>query len=407
MSGVLGSVYYNTSLALSQHTEAMARLQEQAATGSRINRPSDAPSDAYRVLGLESQKRSIGNYLEKIEEMASLLDFSSTVIIGSSDAYDDSGMLPSIARVRTYLTQVTSGLHSDETRSNTANAINDMLEQIVSLANTKHRDQYIFGGSNTASPPYVAEKTDGKITNVTYCGSLCNRNVQVAPGVQSSAFHVGNEVFHSDDRGTIVFMGDTGAAPGTGTSSVSGYTWLTITHDTDNNEYILSINDGIDTVTVPDDGSGSANLAVTDSQTGQVLYVDSTGISDAGVELVSVPGTHDIFNTLITIRDILSGEREVSGFQQELLANSVEALDEVNHLLLQTSVSIGSKINFLDSLKSNLENIEFDTETEAARLAEADIAQIALDLSRREVLYQMCLAIAGRVMSVSLLDFIE
>ena len=40
------------------------------------------------------------------------------------------------------------------------------------------------------------------------------------------------------------------------------------------------------------------------------------------------------------------------------------------------------------------------------RLIEADIAQIAIDLSRREVLYQMSLAVAARVMSVSLLDFI-
>jgi len=39
-------------------------------------------------------------------------------------------------------------------------------------------------------------------------------------------------------------------------------------------------------------------------------------------------------------------------------------------------------------------------------LQEADIAQIAIDLSRRELLYQMSLSLAARMMSVSLLDFI-
>ena len=40
-------------------------------------------------------------------------------------------------------------------------------------------------------------------------------------------------------------------------------------------------------------------------------------------------------------------------------------------------------------------------------MEEADIAQVAIDLSRHEVLYQMSLAVAGKLMSLSLLDFIE
>ncbi|GAG40756.1 unnamed protein product, partial [marine sediment metagenome] len=46
------------------------------------------------------------------------------------------------------------------------------------------------------------------------------------------------------------------------------------------------------------------------------------------------------------------------------------------------------------------------TEDEATRLQQADIAQIAIDLSRREVLYQMSLAVAAKLMSLSLLDYI-
>lgn len=52
MGGTLSSIYSNISYALHSHMDAMIRLQEQAATGSRINRVSDAPGDAYRLLGL-------------------------------------------------------------------------------------------------------------------------------------------------------------------------------------------------------------------------------------------------------------------------------------------------------------------------------------------------------------------
>ena len=62
MSGILNSIYNNTSFALHLHAEAMGALQEQVSTGSRINRASDDPSAAYQVLGLNSQKRSLQNY---------------------------------------------------------------------------------------------------------------------------------------------------------------------------------------------------------------------------------------------------------------------------------------------------------------------------------------------------------
>ena len=38
---------------------------------------------------------------------------------------------------------------------------------------------------------------------------------------------------------------------------------------------------------------------------------------------------------------------------------------------------------------------------------EADIAQLSIDLSRRSVLFEMSLTVAGKLMSVTLLDFLR
>ena len=67
---------------------------------------------------------------------------------------------------------------------------------------------------------------------------------------------------------------------------------------------------------------------------------------------------------------------------------------------------LGFKIGFLDNLKNSLNNLKYNVEDESTLLQEADIAQIAIDLSRRDVLYQMSLSVAARLMSMSLLDFI-
>jgi len=394
MSGALNNIYNNISFALNLHTDAMANLQEQVSTGSRINRISDEPAAAYRVLGLNTNEKSLENYINNLSEVISILELSSTIIEDITSNFTET-------QIR--LTQITSGIYDEAARKRTAEGINDILEHTVSLANTKHMDQYIFGGTNTGTVPYTVERTDGKITKVTYQGSFENRDIEVAPGMESSAFYIGDNIFRSNDRSDPVFVGDTGAKAGTGTSSVRGAVWLTVTGSAGN--YNLSIDDGLSTFST--DGTDT-NLAITNSRTGEVLYVDTTEITSTGIDLVSIPGTYDIFNTLIIIRDVLENEKGLSDAQvREQLSNLPNSFEETNKLLIQAEVSVGSKIGFLDDLNYSLKDIKYNTEDEATRLQEADIAQIAIDLSRREVLYQMSLAVAAKLMSMSLLDFIE
>jgi len=393
MSGTLNNIYNNVSFALHLHAEAMARLQEQVSTGSRINRASDDPSAAFQILGLNSQEKSLANYIDNLSEVVSTLELSSITI---------EGMTSSLVDVQLRLTQIMSGIYDEEARKRASEGINNILEQMVLLANTKHMGQYIFGGSDTASASYLAERTNGEITNVSYQGSFQDRDIEVAPGVQSSAFYIGDNIFRSDSRGTPVFLGNTGAAAGTGTSSVRGDVWLTVTDEGGGN-WTLSIDGG----TAVNSNGTQTNLAVK-NPSGQVLYVDTTGITSAGVDMVSVSGTHDIFNMLITIRDVLNNERGLSDAQfKELQNNLLNTLEEVSSLLVQAQVVVGSEIGFLDSLKDSLKNRKFNAEDEATRLQEADIAQIVIDLSRQEVLYQMSLLAAATLMSISLFDFLR
>lgn len=394
MSGILNNVYNNVSLALRLHTNELARLQEQVSTGSRINRISDDSSAAYRVLGLKSQQSSLKNYIDNLSEIVGTLEFSNTI-------YQD--IISSISETKTRLTQISSGIYDENARTRTAEGINELLEQVVAFANTKHNGQYLFGGGKTSSEPYLIERTNGEITSITYQGSYVSREVEIAPGLESSTFQVGDDIFRSDDRGAPVFIGDTGAKAGTGTSSARGDIWLTVTGSP--GDYYLSIDGGLSSFnTVGTD----TNLPVTSSITGQVLYIDTTEITSTGTDLVSIPGTYDLFNTLISIRDILRNEQGLSEAQlRDSLENSFSTIEEVNELLVQAEVSVGSKIGFLDNIEESLENLKYDAEDETTRIEEADIAQIAIELTRRETLYQMSLSVAGKLMSISLIDFIE
>jgi flagellar hook-associated protein 3 len=393
MSGSLTSIYNNVSYALNLQSTAMTLLQEQASTGNRVNRASDGPSEAYRILGLNSQERSLSDYQETVAELIGNLEISSTII---------SDMSSELSSVETLLTQIVGGVYDSEGQKRIAEKIDSSLEQLVSLANTQHAGQYLFGGSDTSAAPYEVVREDGEIVEVNYQGSDISRSITVASGLSIETYQIGDEIFHSDDRETPVFLGDTGAAAGTGTSTVQGDVWMIV--DNDGTNYRVTIDGGATYTTVP--VGGDSNLAVTNSTTGEVLYVDTTGITATGTELVRVPGTYDVFGTLISLRDLLLNEQGLG--TQELLdyANQcLEAVDEVYNLLLQAEVSTGSKTGFLESLSDNLEDMEYDTQDETTRLQEADIAQITIDLARLEVLYEMSLQVAGALMNMSLLDY--
>jgi flagellar hook-associated protein 3 FlgL len=395
MSGSLTGIYDTISYSLQLHGKAIALLQEQASTGNRVNRGSDSPSEAYRILGLNSQERALDNFQANVTETIGNLEMSATIV---------SDMATQLADVRTLLTQIVGGIHDANGRQRIADKVDNVLEQLVSLANTKHAGRYLFGGNDTGAAPYAVTRQGGRIVQVTYQGSADARRVDVAPGLDLEANLVGDAIFCAEDREAPVVLGSTGAAAGTGTASVRGDVWLTVDHD--GTGYRLSIDDGASFVTVPP--AGSANQAVTDSRTGRVLYVDTTGIDQTGVEPVRVPGTYDAFSSLIGLRDTLRNERGLeSAALIENINQGVAGVEEVRNRLVQTNVATGSQIGFLNTLKQNLENMQFDTQDQVTRLQEADVAQIAIDLSRREILYQMSLSVAGRLMSTSLLDFID
>ena len=397
MSASLGIMYNNLNYALSINSDALLKLQEQAATGQRVNRPSDDPSDAYRILDLNTQSRMMSNYSQNISDVTDLLEVASTAI---------ENVQSNIADARVKATQIITGTFTDEgsQRNIMGLAINDILEQVVFLANSQHLGQYIFGGNDSSTVPYQAQRVDNKITSVTYQGSEISRTVEVAPGVTASVTLAGSDVFGANTSGTPIFYGTTGAKAGSGTSSVQGDVWLTVTNDGTN--YKLSIDDGLTYVTVP--AGGSENQAVTDSRTGKVLYVDTREITSTGVEPIRVPGTYDVFGTLISVRDLLLNSKDLSASQlQELREKMVDSLDEVDNAIAQQITAVGGKITSLSNLKDTLDTLDANATEQSDTLSQADISQVAIDLSRRQTLYQMSLQVAGKMFSLSLLDFIE
>ena len=84
--------------------------------------------------------------------------------------------------------------------------------------------------------------------------------------------------------------------------------------------------------------------------------------------------------------------RQISDLQSSLS----DSLDELSSLLLSKESSLGTKSAFLNNLKTSIDNLNTTSSNEVDSIKQADIAQVSIDLSRYENLYQMSLASGGQ-----------
>jgi flagellin-like hook-associated protein FlgL len=167
----------------------------------------------------------------------------------------------------------------------------------------------------------------------------------------------------------------------------------------------LSIDDGQSTVPLDETDD---NLAVTDQATGRVLYVNCTGLARTGVEAVRNPGTYDLFGALISLRDALLNTDNLSTPDiVERLSLGASALEEASAGVTQALTTAGARLQALESLRGNLDDLKAYADQQAGNLASADVVQVAAELARYQTLYGMTLASASRLLSMSLLDYLD
>ncbi|MCD6364948.1 MAG: hypothetical protein J7M14_03650 [Planctomycetes bacterium] len=165
----------------------------------------------------------------------------------------------------------------------------------------------------------------------------------------------------------------------------------------------LSI-DGGETETVVSDFSVDSTVADAD---GKVLYVDPSGITATGTEAVRIPGTYNVFDMLINVRDLMTNEAHFDrDVQKHLLVKASASLEEIHAKVLHNAAIAGARSQAMANLEASLDNVKFATEQEADSKQQADFVQVTLDLARTQSLYELTLRTAGKMLSLSLLDFI-
>jgi flagellar hook-associated protein 3 FlgL len=169
---------------LQSSLQNLSVLQNELATGKRINNPSDDPTGTAMAmrystdLSLNAEYQRLGNNAK-----------------GRLDAIDSAlGNLDDVLqRARELAVQAANGTLSPTDEANIATEVNQLANQAIQLGNTNFGGVYLFGGTLTTTLPFTA--TGGATpTSVTYNGDTTpivlslgqGSSVQVdAPGSQA------------------------------------------------------------------------------------------------------------------------------------------------------------------------------------------------------------------------------
>lgn len=171
-------------------------LQNEASTGLKMSLPSDNPAVMAQVLNLQTDNSANTQYQSNITQVQNT----------ASSAFNAINSLESlISQANTIATNASSGTTSSQQLAADATQVTALIQQAVQLGNTKDsQGNYIFGGSNTTTPPFVATTdTNGNVTGVTYQGNTTLAQVEIAPGLTVSAQTVGANTTGSGPRGLI------------------------------------------------------------------------------------------------------------------------------------------------------------------------------------------------------------
>lgn len=153
------------------------------------------------------------------------------------------------------------------------------------------------------------------------------------------------------------------------------------------------------------------SATVTAGQTTGVTYNGDNGqivreIEPGSDMVISQPGAplfSGTFTKLIELRDALQADPFVSGD----LANLLPDLENEQDALLDVQAATGTKVRRLEATAQRMDATETGMRELLSKAEDADMAEVASQLNQQQFVYQNALAVNGRVLRTSLLDYLR
>ncbi|TGN41805.1 flagellar hook-associated protein FlgL [Marinobacter confluentis] len=376
------------------------QTQEQISTGKRVNRPSDDPVAAARILKLDQELQRISTYQRNTDLAENRLEQEENALDRSVDV---------IQRIRELTVQAGSGSLSANDRKSISAEMKERLGQLADITNTRDASgEYIFSGFQGANPAYARDGNG----NWVYQGDEGQRSLEIDDGVTVPISDHGKGIYSTVPAATFA-ESDPGNQAGARINSVEVI---------DQTAFDAVAPDDIE-ITVD---ATAGTLTAVNSRTGTVLtapplpYTSGEPVEIAGVRAtITDAGDGDQFtirtgekqSVFRTIENLIAGLDGIDKGSEagrdaydDLIANSLNNLDNAQESIVLKQTEIGGRLNAVESTKSFLEDSSVYSEEIRSELRDVDYAEAISRLSFQSFVLQAAQQSFAQVSRLSLFD---
>jgi len=406
---------------MNRQQNEMNQVQQEIASQRKSILPEDDPVAVVEIMSQKSHLSDIERYERNIDLSKGKLDLTESSVREVNEL---------LQRARELAIQGSNGIYKKEDQQKIAVEINQILEQVVQIANSKYKGDSLFGGTKTNEEafkvttgkiinPVTGEMDWGEtsITKVDYQGDIGKSYAEVGRGEYLSLNLPGNQAFWSGNQ-TLV-----SGTPGTGFTAGRDQTIRV-----DGVEIKIKLGDNLKTVADKINASNINVRAEIDNTSGQNLMIlrstvphqiwledinGGTVLKDLGIidnpnarppyNYSSSAAVHSssVFDVLIDLRDSLyRGDTEK-------INSSIGSIDQSIDTISRNTAQIGSIQKRIENTQNRLSAGKLYATEVINNLEGLDMAEAFSRMKSLETEYNAALQIGARIMPKTLLDYLR
>ena len=342
------------------------KLNEMAASGLMVNRPSDDPVTTKKILDVESKIKNTNQFINNIKTGQTWLGMAGTSL---------EGLLSSVMDIKSIAGQASGGISDPIKKADMLAQLKLFREQLMDYTTAQVGNQYVFSGFNSSGAPFSPSTLSGISTTAG------NPNIT---NVNTADLYVGMPISGPDiPQNSIITAIPTPGAAGVITLSNSATNTnaagtLTFTGKYQGTEDPLSIDVGsgvgfainVSAGSVLRGGTPPGSTGVDIIKTVDELMLAITNNNAAGVQAANVSLSAANQQMLSAVSDV--------GMRSARLDNALEAQRR--------------NINTLSSIHDDMQNV--------------DMAAAAIALTQQKTAFDAALAATAKITPLSLLDYL-
>ncbi len=381
-----------------QSQQNLATSLQQVSTGLRVNQPSDDPAASAEMVISLATSASVDEYTTNVSAVSAQLQTADDAV---------GAITTQLNTAITLATSAPTEAVNNTNRQAVATQVEGILANVVAQANSSYQGSYLFGGSVTNTPPFVAASTGYTSANGSVSTPLTTSSaLQVGSVTTVSDAGTGQTFTYTAAAGNTVGSLESAIAAAVTAGTLSSGTTATINA---NGELAISSATGI-VASSNDSTLGSLGVSGTVLSNAYAYVGNSTvnnvQIGDSNYIASNVPG-NQLFTTGTNVIGALTNLVTVlKGGSSDQIATASENITVALNSLSQQRIPLDNSVNLLSDQDSYLNQETLTLTTHQNALVGINLATSATNLSQAELGNQAVLAAASKVLQQTLLNYL-